>query len=140
MGRGVRRRPMRLADKLRQIRDDLGLTQEELLDHFGLTQYVNRGEVSDFERGVREPDLLTLKAFAEGAGVYVDDLIGAALDLPEALPAVQHVTGTGAKPPTKRLRAHINTTVVTLLLKIENDSNRWRGDNRARRGIEKSHL
>src|SRR4030095_12581590 len=79
-------------------------------------------------------------AYAEGAGVYVDDLIDDAVDLPEALPAVQHVTGTRAKPPTKRLRAHINTTVVTLLLKIENDSNRWRGDNRARRGIEKSHL
>jgi hypothetical protein len=30
--------------------------------------FIDRGKISDFERGVREPDLLTLKAYAEAAG------------------------------------------------------------------------
>jgi transcriptional regulator with XRE-family HTH domain len=65
MGRGARCRPRFLAEKLRQIRDGLNLSQAELVDHLGLV--VKPHEISDFERGVRDPDLLTLKAYASSA-------------------------------------------------------------------------
>jgi transcriptional regulator with XRE-family HTH domain len=125
---------------LRAVRDGLGLTQAELIDQFGLDGYVNRSEVSDFERGVREPDLLTLKAYAEGAGVYVDDLIDDSVDLPEVLPAAWRMRGVKGKTPIGQVRAPANTTTVMLWLEIESDTHHEREENEARKGIEKSHL
>ena len=89
MPRGVRRRPRLLAAKLREIRDGLGLSQEGIIERLGLADYMNRGKISDFERGVREPDLLTLKAYADEAGVSVDDLIDDNVRLPESLPGAK---------------------------------------------------
>jgi hypothetical protein len=43
---------------------------------------MNRWKISDFERGVREPDLLTLKAYADEASVSVGDLIDDSVRLP----------------------------------------------------------
>jgi len=43
-----------------EIRDGLGLSQDGIIDRLGLEDYMDRGKISDFERGVREPDLLTL--------------------------------------------------------------------------------
>jgi len=51
---------------------------------------MDRGKISDFEREVREPDLLTLKAYANEAGVIVDDLIDDNVSLPEKLPGAKH--------------------------------------------------
>lgn len=93
MGRGKRRRPENLGRKLQQIRDGLGLSQDELIERLGLTGYINRGEISDFERDVREPDLITLKAYADGAGISTDDLIDDKVKLPEKLPVVKPKMG-----------------------------------------------
>ena len=86
MPRGVRRRPRLLATKLREIRDGLELSQDGIIERLGLADYMNRGKISDFERGVREPDLLTLKAYADEAGVSLDDLVDDGVKLPEKLP------------------------------------------------------
>jgi len=41
--------------------------------------------------GVREPDLLTLKAYADEAGVSGDDLIDDSVTLPEKLAGAKHL-------------------------------------------------
>jgi transcriptional regulator with XRE-family HTH domain len=69
MGRGSRRKPARLAKKLVQIRKTLGLSQNELISHLGLTGDLLREEVSDFERGKREPSLPVVLEYARAAGV-----------------------------------------------------------------------
>jgi len=90
MPRGVRRKPKLLAAKLRKIRDGLGLSQDGIIKQLGLACPIRRGNISDFERGAREPDLLTLKAYADGAGISVDDLIDDNVRLPRKLPGAKH--------------------------------------------------
>jgi transcriptional regulator with XRE-family HTH domain len=43
--------------------------------------------VSEFERGLREPSLLVLLAYAEAANVWVEALIKDSVDLPGNLPS-----------------------------------------------------
>jgi transcriptional regulator with XRE-family HTH domain len=89
MPRGVRRRPRLLATKLREIRDGLGLSQDVIIERLGLANFIDRGKISDFERGVREPYLLTLKAYADAAGVSLDDLADDKVTLPAKLPGAK---------------------------------------------------
>lgn len=142
MGRNARRRPKHLGTKLLQIRDGLGggLSQGDLIEHLGLTDYINRGEISDFERGVREPDLLTLKAYAEGAGVSVDDLIDDDVKLPRKLPAADYPKESSGIRQKGQAKPPLNTTTVMLRLLIESDDQVARQENRARGKIEKSRL
>jgi transcriptional regulator with XRE-family HTH domain len=86
MGKGKRERPTRLAGKLAKIRKAFALSQNEMLRHLRLGDKLTREEVSAYERGVREPSLLTLLKYAEAAGVWVDVLINDDLDLPDKLP------------------------------------------------------
>lgn len=87
MGRRPIPRPKRLAEKLASIRKGLGLSQNELINKMGLSEFLVREEVSDFERGKRIPPLRVLLAYARAAGVYVDVLIDDELDLPAKLPS-----------------------------------------------------
>src|SRR5215468_4113282 len=105
MPRGVRRRPRLLATKLREIRDGLGLSQDGIIERLGLANYLDRGKISDFERGVREPDLLTLKAYADEAGVSVDVLIDDDIRLSKKLPGSMGAGGieTSKKEGRKQL-------------------------------------
>jgi transcriptional regulator with XRE-family HTH domain len=130
MPRGVRRRPRLLATKLREIRDGLGLSQDGIIERLGLANFIDRGKISDFERGVREPDLLTLKAYADEAGISVDDLIDDDARLPKKLPGATHTQG----PPT------MNKTTVSLQIQIRSDGGGAREETGARGSIEKAHL
>lgn len=87
MGKGKRERPTRLGIKLTEIRKKLGLSQNGMLRYVGLDDKLTREELSAYERGVREPSLLTILKCAQAAGVYVDALIDDNMDLPENLPA-----------------------------------------------------
>jgi len=139
MGRGARRRPRLLAAKLRKVREGLGLSQGELIVRLGITDYVNQGDISDFERGVREPDLLTLKAYAYEVGISTDDLIDDDVDLPEDLTTANRTRETSGKPH-KRANAPINTTTVTLWLPIRSEEGSSREESLVRKAIEKSRL
>ena len=86
MGRVSREKPARLAGKLVQIRNSLGLSQDGIIRHMELTERHSRDDISKYERGVREPSLLTLLKYAEVAGVWMDVLVNDDLDLPEQLP------------------------------------------------------
>lgn len=93
MGRTSREKPARLAEKLVQIRDGLGLSQNEILSRLGLTQRLNRDDISKYERGVREPSLPVLLRYARAANVWLDVLVDDELDLPAKLPSAQKHEG-----------------------------------------------
>jgi transcriptional regulator with XRE-family HTH domain len=81
----ARPRPKRLAEKLLQIRQTLGLSQREIVKRLGFegrTPYTN---ISKYEHDVNEPPLDILLGYARLAGVHVDVLIDDKLDLPKRL-------------------------------------------------------
>ena len=86
MGITAREKPAHLPAKLLQIRNTLGLSQNEMLRHLGLGEGYFRSSISGYELGTREPPLPVLLRYAEAAGVYVDVLIDDRLSLPDKLP------------------------------------------------------
>lgn len=83
MGRVTRPQPKRLAEKLLEIRERLGLSQNEMIRRMGLDEELRREEISDFERGKRVPSLLVTLRYARAFGVSADVLIDDELDLPQ---------------------------------------------------------
>ena len=103
MGGQPRRTPQRLPEKLREIRLKLGLSQNEMVRLMGLQEELTREEVSSFELGRRQPNLLTLWAYANVANLYVDALILDSVDLPETIPSPVKSEGVrSAQKPTVR--------------------------------------
>jgi transcriptional regulator with XRE-family HTH domain len=76
-------RPKRLAEKLKQIRTGLGLSQNELLEKIGFSEYIFQGNVSQYELGRREPPLPVLLRYAQLAKTSVDVLIDDEQNLPK---------------------------------------------------------
>jgi DNA-binding XRE family transcriptional regulator len=71
--------PLKLADKLRQLREGLGLSQGEIAAKIGIK---DRASISGYERGEREPPLPTLLAYARLAKVRMETIVDDELDLP----------------------------------------------------------
>jgi transcriptional regulator with XRE-family HTH domain len=82
----ARPKPERLAEKLRQARLSLGLSQTELLRQLDAEDLLAYSQISEFETGRREPSLLVLLRYARLAGVPTEVLIDDELDLPDKLP------------------------------------------------------
>jgi transcriptional regulator with XRE-family HTH domain len=87
MGRKARPRPERLAGKLFQIREALGLSQTEMLYRLGVEDLITYHQISRFETGTREPPYIVLLRYARVAGISTDVLIDDELSLPAKLPA-----------------------------------------------------
>ena len=85
-----RLKPDRLAEKLTHIRNALGLSQTEMLRHLGLDETMKYARISEYEVGQREPNLMTLLAYARAAGDHLEDLVDDELDLPAKLPSNIH--------------------------------------------------
>lgn len=88
MGRGTRQRPQRLPEKLMQIRQALGLSQDGIIQQLGVEGSITRDYISAYERGVREPPLPVLLEYARAAGVCMDVLVDDEADLPAKLPRI----------------------------------------------------
>jgi transcriptional regulator with XRE-family HTH domain len=82
----ARPKPKRLAEKLRQIREALGLSQTEMLRRLWLESEMHYGRISEYETGQREPSLLTLLEYARVAGVHMEVIADDTVDLPAKLP------------------------------------------------------
>jgi transcriptional regulator with XRE-family HTH domain len=82
----ARPRPERLAEKLLQIRNALGLSQTELWRRLGVEDEISFKRISKYELGQNEPPLIILLQYARAAGVHVEALIDDELDLPKKLP------------------------------------------------------
>jgi transcriptional regulator with XRE-family HTH domain len=103
MGSASRPKPARLAEKLLQIRTDLGLSQTEMLVRLSEADELFRSSVSSYERGFREPPLPILLKYARVAGVYVEALIDDELDLPKKLPSSPKSEGIKRKSVSKTI-------------------------------------
>jgi transcriptional regulator with XRE-family HTH domain len=82
----VRPRPKRLATKLLQIRNSLGLSQAEMLRRLGVEDQIEYTTISKYELDKNEPPLEILLKYARVAGVHMEDLVDDELDLPAKLP------------------------------------------------------
>jgi transcriptional regulator with XRE-family HTH domain len=89
MGRKPRIKPERLAEKLRRIREALGLSQSEMWKHLGVEDLIWFKQISTYELGTNEPPLPILLRYARAANVSTDLLIDDELDLPAKMPSVK---------------------------------------------------
>jgi len=87
MGRMKRPSPLKLAGKLLQIREGLGLSQNGMLRKLGLEDDYARTAISSFERGEKEPPLTVLLRYAEVSNLCLDVLADDRVALPRTLPA-----------------------------------------------------
>ena len=86
MGKRARIRQERLAGKLFQIRQALGLSQSEMLRRLGFEEVLDYKRISEYELGKNEPPLSLLLEYARVVGVCLERLVDDELDLPETLP------------------------------------------------------
>jgi len=96
MGRATRPKPERLAEKLKQIRERLGLSQDGMLIRLKVAG-MKRNSISGYELGQREPPLPILLKYARAANVYLDVLADDELDLPDELPSKKTSLGKRQK-------------------------------------------
>jgi transcriptional regulator with XRE-family HTH domain len=87
MGAAARMKPKRLAEKLRQIRLALDLSQTDISRRLGLEDVFTYHRISNYELGTGVPPLPVLLGYARLAGISTDVLIDDELDLPAKLPA-----------------------------------------------------
>ena len=73
--------PQKLGNKLLQIRSHLKLSQSEMLVKLGLHERLYRSNISQYERGDREPSLLVLLKYARAVNITVDTLIDDEINL-----------------------------------------------------------
>lgn len=99
MGRASRPKPLRLAEKLLQIRLALGVSQNGMLRVLGLEDRIFQGTLSGYELGTKEPPLPVILAYARCVGISTDVLIDDDLDLPDELP---HRPQKAARRSSKR--------------------------------------
>ncbi|HBB95592.1 MAG TPA: hypothetical protein DC054_09385 [Blastocatellia bacterium] len=89
MGRMKRPSPLKLAGKLLQIREGMGLSQNGMLRKLGLEDDYARTAISSFERGEKEPPLAVLLRYAEVAKVCLDVLADDREKLPKTIPGTK---------------------------------------------------
>ena len=76
----ARNRPKRLAEKLLQIRETLGLSQRELAKRLG--NYRTHHHISKYERSERVPPLEVVLAYSVLANVTMNQIVDDDVDLP----------------------------------------------------------
>lgn len=105
MGRRARLKPGRLAEKLVQIRNGLGLSQSEMYRRLGLEDLIDYKRISEYELGNNEPPLPVILQYARVAGVHVEALVDDALDLPAKLPGTtEHAAMRRQYAPRRKAR------------------------------------
>ncbi len=79
----TRRRPKRLAEKLLQIREVLGLSQREMAERLGELAEVNipYKNVSKYERDKGVPPMEVVLAYSDAVGVNMEQIIDDDMDL-----------------------------------------------------------
>ena len=84
MGQQRRPQPRFLASKLRAVREELGLSQEQMAERLKhIKSAPQPGTISRYETGQREPSLLVLLEYARLGGTSTDVLIDDKLKLPK---------------------------------------------------------
>jgi transcriptional regulator with XRE-family HTH domain len=82
MGRRKRTIPVQLGKKLKAIRDNLGLTQVQLVDKLDCPSIpLYRSHISKYEKSQGEPPIIVLLQYARLAKVPMEVLADDAMDL-----------------------------------------------------------
>ncbi|HEX7332953.1 MAG TPA: helix-turn-helix transcriptional regulator [Pyrinomonadaceae bacterium] len=81
MGKQRRAQPELLPAKLLHIRRRLGLTQPQMLCSLKLKAGHTVGRISEYEHGIREPNLIVLLQYARAAHISTDELIDDDIDV-----------------------------------------------------------
>lgn len=76
----ARRRPRRLAEKLLQIRKELGLSQREMAERLG--NYTTHNTISKYERNKSTPPIELVLTYARAANVQMELIVDDDQDLP----------------------------------------------------------
>jgi len=76
-----RPRPKRLAEKLLQIRQWLGVSQPQLVKRLGVQNQIHYSNISKYELNKNEPPLGILLSYARTVGVPVEEIIDDELEL-----------------------------------------------------------
>ena len=97
-------RPARLAEKLLQIRNALGLSQTEMYRRLGVEELMPYTRISKFELDQLEPPLPVLLQYARVAGVHMEDIVDDELDLPPNLPGNVRYQGLKRSSKSRRTR------------------------------------
>ncbi|MDX6446536.1 MAG: Helix-turn-helix domain [Blastocatellia bacterium] len=100
----ARIRPKRLAEKLLDIRNSLGLSQTEMYRRLGVEELMPYTRISKYERGELEPPLIVLLQYARVAGIHMEDIVDDELDLPEKLPGNVRYKGIKRKSASRKTR------------------------------------
>ena len=104
MAKSSRLKPRRLAEKIRQMRLALGLSQSEMINRLGFGGEVIREELSAFELGKRQPPLGLLLEYARLARIRVEVLIDDDMDMPDRIPGASNRDAAKRTFATKRKR------------------------------------
>jgi len=86
----ARPRPKRLAEKLKQIRLALGLSQTEMHRRLRAEEQIPYTRISDYELDKNEPSLMTVLAYARVARVRMEELVDDELDLSDRFQIPAH--------------------------------------------------
>ncbi|HLL16256.1 MAG TPA: helix-turn-helix transcriptional regulator [Pyrinomonadaceae bacterium] len=97
----ARPRPKRLAEKLLQIRNALGLSQTDLWRRLGVEEEISQKLISKYELDQNEPPLKVLLQYARVAGVHMEDIVDDELDVPDKLPGNYRHAGIRSKAATR---------------------------------------
>lgn len=101
----ARPRPKRLAEKLKQIRLALGLSQTDMHRRLKAEEQIPYTRISDYELDKNEPSLMTVLAYARVARVRMEVLVDDELDLPLRLPGNVSYQESRRRPrPQRKLR------------------------------------
>jgi transcriptional regulator with XRE-family HTH domain len=73
--------PELLAAKLLKVREDLALSQSEMVRRIGAENEINRGKISEYERGQRIPPLHILLAYSRTGNVSLEYLVDDEIDI-----------------------------------------------------------
>lgn len=107
MGRASRERPARLGEKLLQIRNAMGLSQDGMLRALGMSEQYGRHYISGFERGEREPPLTVLLQYSKVTRVWINALVDDEVDLPKNIPSDRMHEGVLRSKVVKQARKKV---------------------------------
>lgn len=85
--------PEKLASKLLAIRQALNESQNGMIVRLSLKEEFDRGYISKWERGLLEPPLFVLYAYADAANIFLEVLARDNLDLQMDLPTKEKSMG-----------------------------------------------
>jgi transcriptional regulator with XRE-family HTH domain len=101
----ARPKPERLAEKLLQIRNALGLSQTEMWRRLGQEDAHSYDRISKYETGRNEPPLMILLQYARLANIYMEALVDDDLNLPDKLPNTSKSEGTKRTSAPRRRKS-----------------------------------